>query len=380
MTETVFIHLPLERYKERYTKFLVDWEEELFAGSFKNYVAIKGFSEDVEGTISSGEVLDTIRRPQWALEQMCQLMEYLKALPQSVIPVVYFSDFFHPGIEALPYVRRPYRAYAYCWAQSFDIYDFTTGMLPWMRFYEYMAFCVLDVVFCAQQELADRIQGAMIGVGARVLPVGLPYSSRDIEARGLLKHGRPFKEREFDCVYSSRFDLEKNPGDFLDLVRANAHLHFVICTGRARLTGTDKHAVVEAELVGSLAKNSNLVIRENLSAEEYFEILGNSRVQFNCASQDWVSFTLLDALCAGCVPLYPCWRGFVELFSNYERYLYPFRNIEIASRKLNEFVKCAERPSDYEGMRREIQSTSDAALPEVVALIKSRLSGEGLAP
>jgi arginine/ornithine N-succinyltransferase beta subunit len=41
-----------------------------------------------------------------------------------------------------------------------------------------------------------------------------------------------------------------------------------------------------------LAKQGTLTIHENLKKNEYYELLADSRVMFNCALQDWVSNTV----------------------------------------------------------------------------------------
>ena len=64
-------------------------------------------------------------------------------------------------------------------------------------------------------------------------------------------------------------------------------------------------------------------------------MLSQSKVQFNCALQDWVSFTLLEALTFGCAPLYPMHRSFPETLQFAEDYLYAPFSLESANAKLD---------------------------------------------
>jgi len=83
---------------------------------------------------------------------------------------------------------------------------------------------------------------------------------------------------------------------------------------------------------------SQFVVKENLTKEKYFKILAESKVQFNCADQDFVSYTILDATTMGCLPLYPNYLTFPAVLENRERYLYKKGNIASAKEKLYELI------------------------------------------
>ena len=76
-----------------------------------------------------------------------------------------------------------------------------------------------------------------------------------------------------------------------------------------------------------------LTIHENLSKNEYYNILADSRVLFNCALQDWVSNTASEADALGTNCLYPAYRSFPETFANDEQCLYiPWSNKDVDSK------------------------------------------------
>ena len=72
----------------------------------------------------------------------------------------------------------------------------------------------------------------------------------------------------------------------------------------------------------TLENKGILKIYDNLSKNEYYKILSDSRVLFNCALQDWVSNTVSEADALECNVLYPAYRSFPETFANDSERLY----------------------------------------------------------
>jgi len=71
-----------------------------------------------------------------------------------------------------------------------------------------------------------------------------------------------------------------------------------------------------------MEKEGTLTIYENLKKNQYYNILADSRVLFNCALQDWTSNTVSEADSLGCNVLFPGYRTFPEVFANDETRLY----------------------------------------------------------
>ena len=95
-------------------------------------------------------------------------------------------------------------------------------------------------------------------------------------------------------------------------------------------SNNDSYSAQTARLVAE----GKLKIYENLEKNDYYNILNDSRVVFNCALQDWVSNTVSEADSLGCNVLYPAYRSFPETFSNDHSRLYVPWSIEDALRKL----------------------------------------------
>src|SRR4051794_17395725 len=92
-------HLPLEKYKERYTENLADWEKKVFSDYFE-YRAVEPSGGNTAINIRTGEVLDANTRPFWCLQQMASLLE---TVPVEGYGKLYFSDFYTSGLDALAY-------------------------------------------------------------------------------------------------------------------------------------------------------------------------------------------------------------------------------------------------------------------------------------
>ena len=64
----------------------------------------------------------------------------------------------------------------------------------------------------------------------------------------------------------------------------------------------------------------SFTLSPGLSKDMYYAMLASSRIQFNCALQDYVAFTMLEAAIAGCDLCYPAFRSFPECVSRERTY------------------------------------------------------------
>jgi glycosyltransferase involved in cell wall biosynthesis len=133
--------------------------------------------------------------------------------------------------------------------------------------------------------------------------------------------------------FAARFDQEKQPNFFMDIAEQIAetyHIEFAIVSGGPLRSNNPAYL----ERARDLEKKGLLKIYDNLSKNEYYEIVANSRVLFNCALQDWVSNTVSEADALECNVLYPAYRSFPETFANDAERLYVPWSQEDAINKL----------------------------------------------
>lgn len=333
-------YLPLEPYIERYTYLMscVDgWAEKHFKNEGVDFVRIDG--EKLGDTITTGKVVDAHGRSYYA---MSQIMSLIKLMTQGEVvdgDVIYVEDFWHPGIESLFYIRHltgiDFKIGTFLHAQSVDDTDFAYDMREWMRPIEIGYGKGIDYIFVTSAILKQLCLDAGIGTESKVINVGLPYNSKrlleQVDAMGV-----ELGKKEDYVIFSSRFDDEKDPMFFLDLVERCPDIQFVLVNPRKTITSNQE---VVARLNNILATKDNLKLVDTSNKKDYYQTLANARVQFNCAHQDWVSWTLLEAVTFKCNPLYPVWKDFPVELRNDERFLYEKRNLDDAEKKLRQLMK-----------------------------------------
>ena len=311
----------LEPYEGRYTLQLTDWTERAYKKRGVDYVIVPGTTIDDSKAIVTGQVLDAHGRSYFGMSQMMNLVQMMKSGEITSRDAIFFEDMFQPGIESLPYILmqtpeefRP-KIYLRCLAQAIDPDDFVHvwGMSKWMSLYEEMCNEIPNVTILASNE--EMV--AHMRIANWKAPIynisGLSFGKQEVQERVKQKK---FIERKQRVVFGARWDQEKQPQFFMDLAQAYKEKHpeteFAICSG-GPLRSNNQYYVDEAR---HLAKEGVITINENLKKNDYYNILADSRVLFNCALQDWTSNTVSEADSLGCNVLFPAYRSFPEVFAN----------------------------------------------------------------
>ena len=333
-------YMGLEPYEGRYTLQLQDWTERVFKQRGIDYVIVPGTTIDDSKAISVGQVLDAHGRSYFGMSQIMNLVQMMRNGEVTNKDIVFFEDMFQPGMESLPYIlnqvdekHRP-AIYLRCLAQSIDPDDFVHvwGMSKWMSMYEQMCNEIPNVTILATNE--EMV--AHMRIANWKAPIynisGLSFGKEEVQSR--VPNRKPFLERSERVVFGARWDQEKQPQFFMDLLVEFKHKHpgvdFTICSG-GPLRSNNSFYVDEAR---HLEKQGLITIRENLEKNEYYKILADSRVLFNCALQDWVSNTVSEADALGTNVLYPAYRSFPETFANDHTRMYIPWSMEDATAKL----------------------------------------------
>lgn len=320
-------YMGLESYESRYTLQLTHWATKTMDRRGVDYVIVPGSTLDDSQAISVGQVLDAHGRSYFAMSQMMNLVKMMREGHVTSEDVIFFEDMFQPGIESLPYImdqipsiNRP-RVWVRCLAQSIDPDDFVHvwGMAPWMSKYEHMVNDFVTGVLATNEEMVAHMKIA--GWTAPIYNIsGLTFDKEEVQSR--VTEIPEFKDRPRRVVFAARFDQEKQPDFFMDLAGYVSEHHigieFAILSGGPLRSNNTKYI----KRARSLEQLGILKIYENLKKNEYYELLANSRVLFNCALQDWVSNTVSEADALGCNVLFPAYRSFPETFANDNERLY----------------------------------------------------------
>jgi len=325
------IYMGLEKYKSRYTFQLQEWNTSVFKRRNIDYVVVPGKTLTSDQEIVTGQVLDAHGRTYYGMSQLMQLIEWMKAGKVNNQDVVYFEDMFQPGIESLPYIlnqiapeHRP-RIFVRCLAQSIDPDDFVHvwNMSKWMGLYEKMVDSFVDGVLASNEEMVMHMKVA--GWEAPIYNIsGLAFGKQEVMSR--VNDIKLFNERSYRVVFSSRWDQEKQPDFYMDVIEewyrrfpndtakvtCRNPIEFAICSGSKLKSNNDSYMARTNRLV----EEGKLKIYSDLNKNDYYAILNDSRVVFNCALQDWTSNTISEADALGCNVLFPAYRSFPEILAN----------------------------------------------------------------
>jgi len=365
-------YMGLESYEARYTLQLTEWNRRVFDRRKLDVVYVPGLNLDNSQKISVGQVLDAHGRSYFAMSQMMNLVRLMQQGEVRHDDVVYFEDMFQPGIESLPYIldqvpasQRP-RIFVRCLAQAIDPDDFVHvwGMASWMATYEKMVNHFVTAVLATNEEMVAHMRIA--GWTAPIYNIsGLAFGKEEVLERiGGAENIRPFADRPLRVGFAARFDQEKQPGFFMDLIEMTRELtdlpiEFCVYSG-GELRSNNPEYIRRAR---DLEARGELKIFDNITKNEYYQHLNNTRVLFNCALQDWVSNTVSEADTLGSNVLYPAYRSFPETFANDPNRLYVPWSIDDAYHKM---LNLLQAPHHNMGL---ISDWNNATVDRVVDII-----------
>jgi len=370
-------YMGLEPYKARYTLQLTEWNTRVFEKRGINYQIVSGETLSNDQAIVTGQVLDAHGRSYFGMSQLMNLVKMMKAGEVTSDDVIYFEDMFQPGFESLPYIlnqvpqsHRP-KIFVRCLAQSIDPDDFVHvwGMSKFMASYEQMVCEAVRQseggILATNEEMVMHMKIA--GWEAPIYNIsGLAFGKSEVQSR--VDSIKPFSDRKHRVVFSARWDQEKQPDFYMDIIEAwyNRHpgssVEFCICSGAKLKSNNDSYM----DRTKRLHAIGMLSIYEDLDKNDYYNIVNDSRVVFNCALQDWVSNTVSEADALGCNVLYPAYRSFPETFSNDNTRLYIPWSIEDALDKLE---KLLEKSSELMG---KISDYNDGTIDRIVDILEGK--------
>ena len=369
------IYMGLEAYQERYTLQLTEWNRRVFERRGVDTVYVPGLTLDNSQRISVGQVLDAHGRSYFSMSQMMNLVRLMQQGDVTSEDVVFFEDMFQPGIESLPYImdqipsnQRP-RVFVRCLAQSVDPDDFVHvwGMSRWMGLYEAMVNEFATGVLATNEEMVAHMRIA--GWRAPLYNIsGLAFGKSEVQGRiGGADKIKPFAQRSIRVGFAARFDQEKQPGFFMDLVElmhreSSLDIEFAIYSGGTLRSNRDEYV----RRARDMQKQGTLKIYENLTKNDYYNLLNDTRVLFNCALQDWVSNTVSEADALGCNVLYPAYRSFPETFANDCNRLYVPWSLDDAYGKLETLLRT---PHHNMGL---ISDWNDGTIDRIVDILEGR--------
>lgn len=365
------IYMGLESYTARYTYQLTDWTRRVLDRREIDYVVVPGQTLDDSEAIVVGQVLDAHGRSYFGMSQMMNLVAMMRRGEINGEDVILFEDMFQPGMESLPYIMdqiparmRP-KVFVRCLAQAIDPDDFVHvwGMNRWMSLYEQMCNEFVTGVLATNEEMVAHMKIANWRAPLYNIS-GLSFGKEEVQARiGGASNIRAFDQRRMQVGFAARFDQEKQPEFFMDLIERvkseRPEIAFAVFSG-GELRSNAPASMIRAR---TLASRGLLEIHGNLSKNAYYGNLNNTRVLFNCALQDWVSNTVSEADSLGCNVLYPAYRSFPETFANDADRLYVPWSMDDA---VNKLYKLMDAPHSNMG---KISDWNDGTIDRIIDIV-----------
>jgi len=366
-------YMGLESYESRYTLQLTEWNKRVFDRRGLDVVYVPGTTIDNTKSISVGQVLDAHGRSYFAMSQMMNLVQMMRNGDVTSEDVIYLEDMFQPGIESLPYIidqvaenQKP-RIFVRCLAQAIDPDDFVHvwNMAGWMSTYERMVNQIPNLtVLATNEEMVAHMRIA--GWTAPIYNIsGLAFGKQEVLER-VSNEIKPYKDRTNRVGFAARFDQEKQPDFFMDLAerihQSAFKCEFAVFSGGPLRSNNERYI----DRARKLEAEGKLKIYENLTKNDYYNLLNDTKILFNCALQDWVSNTVSEADTLGCNVLYPAYRSFPETFANDHQRMYIPWSLDDAEAK---FWKLIEYRHHNCG---KISDWTDGTVDRVVDIIEGK--------
>jgi hypothetical protein len=209
------------------------------------------------------------------------------------------------------------------------------------------------------------------GYGKNIHVTGLPFNSaklwQQLEDCGFSTSCSRVRE---GVLFSSRFDSEKNPHFFMDVAERLHHLlpFKLVAPKPIDRISNDPTAI---ERLKELVSRGVITVIDTSDKETgklaYYEALASSRIQFNCAQQDWTSWTLLEACMLGAFPIYPNWKDFPRELDNNPSHIYNRLDLEDAC---NCIKKACNAELNYD-LLQQVVERHNKATEKALAILSS---------
>lgn len=305
---TKVIYLPLEPIDNRCFGY---WFNDFFNALRKEFgtvYRVPAIASEVSNDTGHTGILDIIGTTKWKSSQLEIVTDLFKDGEIEDGDILVFDDLWFPGIETYRYLADAMGIKIYIvgclhggtWVPK----DYTCSM-KWAEPFEHTILSAVDVVILATRYHRDLLTSALPchNLDTTYLVTGYPVLWDEIVA----KYDKEPKDRGNIIIYSQRIDDQKCSRDVFDAVDRlwdmRKDFSFVITsstTKKLRLNDDVNSLRFQAlkERMGN-----NLVIYENLSRDQYFELLSMSKVFISLAEGETFGYALVESLTAGVTPI-----------------------------------------------------------------------------
>lgn len=326
-------YIPIEPLEERYTEQWYKWFPWEFIKNGINCITIDG--EQLTNTIEVGTFLDinsTVFYKSHQLKEIGKLFYQKKIQPNDVF---FVADIEFWGIEVIKYLsvlnNIPVKLYGFCHAASYTREDFMEKTESFAKYHEYAWFNTFDKIFVGSEYHKKQIISLRNINPNKIIVTGNPYN---------IPNKQHYKKKN-QIILTNRPDYEKRPNLTLDVFEILKNIYpdwnFVVTTGRKEWGSgwiRDKALLLQNRKIIS--------IEENLSKEEYFHILQESKIMTGNSVEENFGYCILEALMFDTIPVLPNNYSHPELVENDSRCLFNSINEQIVL--ISNIIECDTFP------------------------------------
>ena len=297
--------VPIEPIEERYSTQWLKWfKKELEqADVFKSviYVDPKPISEE----ISNGEFLDVTGTNYYKASQLQILMTYLHTGAIQKGDIIFFLDYWFPGVEMLAYVRDGmnlgFKIAGCLHAGTWDPEDFLShkGMERWARNVEQSWLDIADLIFVATDFHRHLIRSARDVTPGKIKVTGFPLYEETINPNGY----HPGDQRKtLTVVFPHRLAPEKDP-ELFDALKQEWRRE----SNQGNFPNVKSFKFIKT--------------KDNYQGKaNYYDILKSSIFAISFAKQETWGIAMQEAVLCGCIPIVPDRLSYSELYLDCFKY------------------------------------------------------------
>lgn len=308
-------YVPLEPLDRRYTIMMDQQIRRTLEAQRVEFEAVEG--ELLTDKIEQGAFLDSEGTNFYKASQIQKIAKAFREGRVSNGDKFFISDFWFPGIEAIPYMAMFRKIEVELWgimhAGSWTDTDFVGALKDWARFVELGWFGLSKGIFVGSEfHKQDILSKGRCTEPDKIHVTGLVFDTEDIIGR--IKGG--IQKRDL-VVMAGRLDDEKQPWVFDQLAGYFPDVEFV------------------------------KTYEKNLSKDDYFQLLSEAKVIFSAALQENFGYAVLEAATLKVTPVVPDSLAYREMWPKECRYSTFDEAVKLVMKYLKEPLDVSKVPETY---------------------------------
>lgn len=282
--------------------------------------------------VEIGTVLDAAGTNYYKSLQLAQICKMFHEHKINKYDHFLICDIWFPGIEMIRYMSHLYNTPVNIWgiwhAGSSTTNDFAEPMHLWSKHFEVGFLNICDGIFVGSDYSRDSIIERLLyflpddeveSISSRIFAWGMPLNYNELQ-----KYIQP---KENIILFPHRPDTEKNPHVFANVIQSLSIIwddfekyRFIFCTSKEKYQSSQKW--INSLLAKINLEFPNVEIKENLSKEAYYNLLGKSKMMVSMTTEENFGYCAVEAMALGTHPLLPNAFSHPEITSDEHRCLY----------------------------------------------------------